>query len=186
MALESAFQDLCERTRRCLDAAQALRLTVVEDRPLRDGALLADWLGDAAEGLVGDLEQAHGAAVEAYRAAALARDLALARRALATCHERTIAASLGYSAELGSYDRLSELIRLGRRRKGEWRAWSGSVREALDACPPPLGDLNQALCSCWQELAERATPPPITVHAIGISSGPPRIDDEPILGRRTP
>ena len=48
MALEAAFDDLGLRTRAALEALLELRVTVVEDRPLRGEAALVDGWSDAA------------------------------------------------------------------------------------------------------------------------------------------
>jgi hypothetical protein len=58
-----------------------------------------------------------------------------------------------YSAKLGSFDRLTELLRVGGR-GGEWLAWAGATKEAIERCRVPLEDAGAALVVCWEELAE--------------------------------
>ena len=165
MALDAAFRELCAQLHTLREALTSLRTTAVEDKPLRGDVVLVDAFGDAADNLLGWLEEALLAAREAEQAVARPTDLDQARRALTICQERFNRIAHRFAADLFLYERIAELVRLGRARGGEWRAWATSVREALDWCRQPLFEVNEALFRCWQELVERVGTPSLTVHA---------------------
>lgn len=154
MPLEKAFYELSVQLRRLRDTFLGVRLTVVEDKPLRDEVVLVDRFGDAVEDVLGWVEEALTATAEAEQAVGNAPDMHRARRALTTCQERFNRLAQQFSSELISYEPIDELTRFGRRRGGEWRRWANTVRESLDQCRQSIQDVNQALFLCWQELAE--------------------------------
>lgn len=168
MALEAAFDDLGLRLRAAHEAVLELRVTVVEDRPLRgDAALVDDW-GDAVEDLAGTAREAVEAADEARRAVGPPPDLDRARRSLSACHERAGRVARAFWSDLASFERVGGLARMARRRRGEWAAWSGSVRVALERCRDPLREADAALLRCWQEIAERVGMTSVTLQATNI------------------
>src|SRR5579871_643615 len=168
MALEAAFDDLGLRMRAALEALLELRITVVEDKPLRPDTALADGWGDAAEDLVGSAREAAEAAVDARRAVGPPADLDRTRRALSACHERSNRIAQAFWSDLATFERVEDLGRLARRRRGEWPAWSESVRVALERCRAPLGETDTALLRCWQEIAERVGMNSVTLTASNI------------------
>jgi hypothetical protein len=85
MTLEAAFEDLCMLLEKLHEGFIGLRTTVVEDRPLDGDSVLVDVFGDAAEELLGWLDEALVAAGEGRQAATYPIDLERARRALTTC-----------------------------------------------------------------------------------------------------
>jgi hypothetical protein len=169
MALEAAFDELRLRLLTARDAILELKVTVVEDKPLRGEAALVDGWGDAVEDLA-------GAAHEAVEAAGLAQqavaghppDIDAARRALACCHALTLRLARRFWSDLASYERVGDLARLARRRRGEWPSWSASVRLALGRCHLPLQDADSALLCCWQEIGERVGMSSVTLSANNI------------------
>jgi hypothetical protein len=144
MALDTTFAPLEQQLGRLCDALDALRLTVVEDRPLDEGTLLVDALGDVAEELLAG----------AREALAHARD-----GALSACHEEYHRVQRRFATDLVSYERIAEIARLGRSRGGEWKAWAGSVRAGAEACRQPLDDTGEALVACWREMSGHAGSP---------------------------
>ena len=168
MALEAAFDDLGFRMRAALEAMLELRVTVVEDKPLRGEAALVDGWGDAVEDLAGTAREAVEAAEEARRALGPPADLDRVRRSLSACHERAVRVARAFWSDLASFERVGDLTRLARRRKGEWLAWSGSVRVALERCGAPLRETDAALLRCWQEIAERVGMNSVTLQATNI------------------
>jgi hypothetical protein len=156
MALETVFEDARLRLRALHEALSSLRTTIVEDKPLQGDVVLVDVFGDAADDLLGLLEEALVAAVEAQQAASAPADLATVRRALVRCQERFNQISARLSFDLLPYERIAELLRFGRTRGGEWRVWAASVKDALDWCRQPVFDVNEALFGCWRELTEQA------------------------------
>jgi hypothetical protein len=168
MALERVFHDLRAALRRLGDALLGLRLTVREDKPLRGDTVLSDCYGDAADDLLGWLQEALQATAEGCPGGGQPLDFHRARRALTACHEGCQRLAQRFAAELVCYQRIADLRLLGRTRRGEWRAWAASVEEALDRCQQPLGEVNQTLFRCWQELAERAGECAVSVQTTNI------------------
>ena len=149
MAIETAFASLEQEMSHLCDALLALRVTVVEDRPLDEGTLLVDALGDLAEELLAGAQEA----------------LVHARKgALPDCHEEVHRMQQRFAADLVSYERISEITRLGRSRGGEWKAWASSVRAGAEACRQPLDETGMALVACWREMAGH-TVSPTNLHA---------------------
>ena len=167
MALEAAFQELVAQLGTLRDSLMGLRVTVVEDRPLVGGVILADTLGDSVEDLLGWLEEALEGAVEGQQAVGHPTDVDRARRSLTACQEQYNRIAHRFSSELISYERMEQLTSLGHQRGRGWLAWTDSVKEALDRCQQPLYDTNQALFFCWREIAERAGMTSVSVQAIG-------------------
>jgi hypothetical protein len=150
-----AFHELSLQLRKLRDTFLGVRLTVVEDRPPRDEVALVDRFGDAVEDIVGWLEEAVAAAVEAEQAVGNPLDIYRARTALTACQERFNRLAQQFASDLVSFERIDDLTRFGRRRGGEWRRWANTVRESLEQCRPPLHEVSEALFVCWQELADR-------------------------------
>lgn len=168
MALESAFESLGLELEKLRDALIGLRITVVEDKPLEGAVMLVDSYCDAAEDAVGWLEESRSSARAALSAVAHPADIASARRALITCHDAYTRISQRFANDLRAYDRMSELTRLGRIRRGEWEAWVGSVKQALDRCQQPMFDVYQAISVCWQEIADRNASTSVSVSTTTI------------------
>jgi hypothetical protein len=141
MAIATAFDSAEQAIRRLCDTLLALRLTVIEDRPLDEGTLLVDALGDSSEAMLTGAQEA----------------LSHAQRGdLPACHEEYHRLQQRFTADLVSYERIAELTRLGRSRGGEWRAWAGGVRAGIEACRQPLDDIGAALLACWREMTASA------------------------------
>jgi hypothetical protein len=155
MTLEAAFQNLGVQCRALCDALLELRLTVVEDKPLAGDVVLVDEFGDAADELLGWLDEAMKATVEGQQAVGYRVEVDRAIRALTTCQERFNHLRRQFSSDLVSYERITELMSVGHERQGEWLAWAHSVKEGLDRCQQPFYDVEHALFLCWQEIAER-------------------------------
>lgn len=144
MTLDATFAALEQEMGRLCDSLQALRMTVVEDRPLEEGTLLVDSLGDLVEELL----------------ATACEGLAHARHgALPACHEEYHRVQRRFTADLVSYERIAEIARLGRSRGGEWKAWADSVRAGADACRQPLDATAEALFACWREMSGHTASP---------------------------
>lgn len=165
MTLEAAFGDLCTHLYKLHEGLIGLRTTVVEDKPLKGDSVLVDVFGNAADDVLGWLDEALGAASEGQQAAGYPIDLECARRALATCQERFNRITHQFTSNLVLYERIAELTRFGRKRRGEWHAWADGVKEALDQCQQPLYEVNQTLFRCWQEMTERVGMTSVSVQA---------------------
>jgi len=168
MALEAAFKDLGVHLHTLCEGLLGLRTTVVEDKPLRGDSVLVDVFGNAADDLLGWSEEALAAAREGQQACRHPIDLHGVQGALTTCQERFNRITYQFSSDLIHYERIAELRRFGRQRGGEWRAWTNSIKEALNECQQLLFDVNQTLFRCWQEMAERASMTFVSVRATNV------------------
>lgn len=168
MALDATFQQLCAQLLALHDVFAGLRTTVREDKPLQDDVVLVDLFGDAADDVLGLIEEALAAARDAQQAALSPATLSQASHGLTICHDRHNQVSHRCSADLLCYERIRELRRFGRRRGGEWRAWSRSVKAALDSCRQPLFEVDDAILRSWHELVERAGLPSVSVQSTTI------------------
>ena len=166
MALETSFNTLSEQLQLLDEALVELHRTVIE-KPLTQDVVLVDVLSDAVDDLSGWLAEARVAATEGTSAAA-SQLLNQVRRALKTSQEKSILIAERLSSDLLCYERIAELMSLGRNRGGEWNVWTRNVKTALDACRAPLYELNQATFSCWLELTERLGTAMVTVQATNI------------------
>jgi hypothetical protein len=168
MPLETTFQDLSTELRKLHDTLVAVRLTVVEDKPVRGEAALVDHLEDTILDMMGLLDEAIKAARAAQKAVGNVTDLNRARRALTVCQQRFHGIERQFADELVSYEKLKDLASLGSERRGEWLPWSNSVKEGIEQCRQPLDGVSKSLTACWQEIAERVGMTSISVQATNI------------------
>jgi hypothetical protein len=166
--LEITFQGLLTELRKLHDMLLAVRLTVVEDKPVRSEAALVDHLEDVILDMMGLLDEATKAGRGAQRAVRNVADLNAARRALTICQERFHRIERQFAESLVSYENLKDLTGLGTERRGEWLPWSNSVKQGIEQCREPLDGVSKALANCWQEIAERVGMTSITVQATNI------------------
>jgi hypothetical protein len=167
MALEATFRQLSVSLHKLHDALNALHVTV-GDKPPDDEAALADGLENAVLDLMGTLHEARKSSMEARRAVGAPVDLDRARRALMVCQKCFHRMEQTFAAELVSYERLSELARLGRARRREWLPWAGSTKAGIEQCREPLELTSKALAGCWEELAERLGTTNISMQATNV------------------
>jgi hypothetical protein len=176
--LETTFRELFTELRKLHDTLVAVRLTVVEDKPLKGEAALVDYLEDTILEMMGLLDESLKAARAAQKAVGNVMDLNAARRALTACHERFHRIEQQFAVELISYEKLKDLASLGSERRGEWLPWSNSVKEGIEQCRQPLDGASKALAACWQEIAERVGMTSVSVHATNIGQKiVPKLED---------
>jgi len=168
MALEATFRELFSELRKLHDTLVAVRLTVVEDKPLRSESALVDRLEDTILDMMGSLDEALKAARAAQKAVSGATDLNGTRRALVVCQERFHRIERQFADDLVSYETLKDLASLGSERRGEWLAWAGSVRDGVEQCREPMDGISRSLARCWQEIAERVGTTSISVETSNI------------------
>lgn len=168
MALEAIFRELLSELRKLQDTLVAVRLTVVEDKPVRGDAALVDQFEDTILEIMGSLDEGLKAARSAQKAVGHPTDLDGARRALAICQERFHRIEQQFAAELISYEKLKDLASLGSERRGEWLPWANSVKQGIEQCRQPLDAANKALAACWQEIAERVGMTSVSVRSTNI------------------
>lgn len=167
MTLETASKELGAQLQTLREEIIGLRTTIREDQPMEDDTVLVDMFGDAADDMMGWLEEAMATARDGQQAAERQLDLDRAWRALTTCQQQF--SQIEYRLfDLLSYDRLAPLMRFGRQQGGEWQAWTSSVKAALDHCQSPIYDVSEALFRCWQEIGERAGLTSVSVQATNI------------------
>ncbi|HKY04691.1 MAG TPA: hypothetical protein VJQ56_07375 [Blastocatellia bacterium] len=167
MALEGSFRELSLRLEALRDGFVEFRTTAL-DKPVEGDVVLVDLLGDAADDLLGWVEEAMEACAQARQALAYPTDLDRARRALITCQKKFNLAVYRFSSDLLVYERMAELTSLGEERKGEWLVWANNVKGALELSRQPFYESNEALFLCWQELAERIGVGSVSVQATNI------------------
>lgn len=155
MAIEAVFQNLVDKFAALQEALESLRLTAVEDRPLRDEVLLVDRLANTIDDLQGWVKEAAEAAGRTLPASRHPFDAHRLREALSLANNRFIQLEYKFLSETISHDEINELSLFGLRRGREWLGWTGSVIQALDQCRAPLRELDEALLLCWRELCER-------------------------------
>jgi hypothetical protein len=175
--LEAVFGGLFTELRKLHDTLVAVRLTVVEDKPVRGDAALVGHLGDTILEIMGTLDGALKSAATAQTAVANVMDLNAARLALTVCQERFHRIEQQFATELFSYEKLKDLACLGTERRGEWLRWSNSVKDGIEECRQPLDGASKAVAQCWEEIAERAGMTSIGLHTTSIG--------QQIITRRT-
>ena len=167
MALEATFRELQVSLHKLHDALNGLQVGF-GDKPLNDGAALADGLENAALDAMGVLQEARKAALNARAAVGSPVDLDRAWRALTICQERFHSIEKQFSEDLLSYEKLRELERLGSKRGGEWLPWASSTKKGIDDCRQPLEEASLSLGRCWQEIAEHAGATSVSVRTTNI------------------
>lgn len=168
MAIDTAFPELRRRLEQLRDCLDGLRLTVVEDKPLVGDVALIDHRTDVIEDLLSAVREAIRAANRGRRATKPPLKLDVARAALCQCQESVSNLGQRLGADLTSYERMSEIVGLGRHRGGEWRAWASEVTQAIRQCEPSVQAVTQALFTCWRELAEHAATATVSVRATAV------------------
>lgn len=145
MALEATFRSLSVCLHHLHDALNELQVTV-GDKPLDESAL-ADGVEATVLDLMGTLQEARRAALDARKGVDHPPDFDRARRALALCRERFHHIEQQFAADLVSYEKLEELARLGNERRA-WLAWSSTVKQGIEQCRQPFAQTNTALAAC--------------------------------------
>ncbi len=168
--MESKFQEVVSQCDQVCEALNALRMTVIEDRPLKDVVKLVDRIGDDVEDLLGAVQEMRQAASEAQLAATHPIDAEQVRRALTCCHTKFNDCTRRLFSDLAGYETVEEIVSLGRQRGGEWQAWARLVQDTLKECQQSLFAVSEPLVECWQTITERAGLQSITVQSTGIGS----------------
>jgi len=168
MALAAALDQVLASLQAMREALLDVRIAAIEDKPRRGDVVLVDVFGDAADELLGWLEDAVSEIGIARQAIEHGPDLYHVRRELIGCQQYYQRIALRFSFDLLSYARMAELMSCGRTRGDAWRGWANGLKNALERCRQPLYDLDQALFECWQELTERMGAASVSVQATNI------------------
>ena len=167
MALEAAFDKLCSDLRKLREMLHDVDVNV-GDRPEAEGVLLVDDMSDGVTELVGLSEECLSTAEEARRAAGPPFEPNQMRRSLADSQKQFHILSRHLFSNLLSYDRTSALVRFASKNRPAWRGWVDSLRQGLDKSQPAVEAVEEAYFQCWQEIAERVTTSPVTLHTTNI------------------
>lgn len=149
MSLETVSKQLTTHLRDLQEAVTALRLTVVEDKPASH--IIVDQLSNAIDDVLGCSEEAVTVVLRASNRRLT--PIELARQTL-VCQRLMINARERLNTELASYEIITQLIGLGKERRGEWFAWTSSVKEAIEQCQDPMQNCSDTLVKCWQEVVD--------------------------------
>jgi hypothetical protein len=155
VALEEHFADLVKAWRQLNETVQALRITAVEDQPAEGAVLLIERCADAAEDLLGWSALGLSAGADAQQGIGVIPNVSRARHSLKNSQQHFGKLDDQFFV-FASYECVSDLVRFGRRRRGEWLAWVHSMREAISRCREPIQQVRDALVSCWDGLTEHS------------------------------
>lgn len=172
MSLRMEFQSLGTELERLHEVFSDLR-RLLDDHPSKgDKVLLLDAFGDAVEDLLGWLEESLQACAPLLSSEPGRReqdfDVNVARHALVVCQDQFNRQLQRFSSDLVSYEKVAQLLQLGRERSGEWQTWAKGIKMELETCQQHLYLTNQALFHCWVEIAERIGMTSVSVRATNI------------------
>jgi hypothetical protein len=154
--LETRLETLYMRTHRLAESLGEVRTTIREDHPSSDDSVLVDMFGDAVDDLLGWVAESQDSVLAAQQALTVPINVDHVRKGLLACHQTCQRVEHRFVCDVVRYERIAGLMRLGRERGGEWRAWAAGVKEGLERCHQPLADLDSALLDCWLDLSERS------------------------------
>lgn len=170
--MQTEFQRLGAQMKRLRGGLADLRRLIDDHPPHGDQVLLLDAFGDAVDEMRGWLEEARRASAPAQAAPKAKGDQGfdqnLARQALCVSQDQFNRVSHRFAFDLVSYDRVAELLRLGRERGGEWQTWAKGIKAELERCQQHLYHTSQALFRCWLEIADRVGLTSVSVQSTNI------------------
>jgi len=167
MTFVSSLDLLYQRLQKLITELNGLRTMVMEDKP-DDSSAQPEAIGEITDDLLGWLQESLNTCQQARKAVDYPLNLALAQHQLYQCQNSFDRVLHRFFVELARYDRIIELVRVGRSRGSAWQRWSAAVRRTLDACYLPLFDVHNAFRLCWQEFMERGASVYLSAHAITI------------------
>jgi hypothetical protein len=168
MTIEATFKSLLAHFGALRETLQNLRITVVEDRPLGDAVVIIDRMSDAIDDLNGWLQESSEAVGRASKAANYPIDGPCAIACISEASSRFGQLHHQWFLGLASYPQMADLAALARSRGREWRAWSDSVRQAMDQASHAMNEIQSMLLISWQELAERLSAGSVSVRTTNI------------------
>jgi hypothetical protein len=182
MAIDRAFQLLCERLSLLKEAVDELQLNVSgdyypqnsTDQPIDGDAvreqppLPVQQLADAVSELQGALEEAQHAAAGAQQAVRYPRRLLDTQLALIVIQRCMNAVLKIFFQDVNAYASIQRLIAMGRRKGGKWPQWVALVKTVIETCQSPLYETFQALFECWQELTDKMSAKGVSLQTTNI------------------
>ncbi len=154
VGLDRALKKLQVAVRDATGVANELRVNVAEDHPLTDEVHLVRQLDDRVTELIGRLREAAAALVPVTPGEKISPALDGVGRALLDCQSALDTATADYWNTIHTYDMYVEIERLARLRRGEWRAWAGTVNDAIERCEPALANATHKLHACWAAVVD--------------------------------
>ncbi len=165
MTLEAAFTELHMCIEQLEQTLDTLLWAVVQAQPeAEQGHVLVDRYDAATHDLLGLTADMRLALRFQAKSAGPLR-VESARAGLTFCQDHFNRLSGRCYGELVSFEWIDALHTLARTRGGEWAIWVQGVTDALNQCPQPLYDVNQALFCCWCHLVDRASHLGVTRHS---------------------
>lgn len=178
MALEATFRGLTAAFRELYDVVNRLHISM-EDKLDEDGTAVALDLSDLTLKMMGNIHDAHRAALKASRSLRDPAKTDQARRGLILCQEHFHLIEQDYAANMLSYKILRELARI-HGRYPKLAEWVDNARKDIEQCRVLLEKTSKALAACWQELVESGGKISIAVT----NTGQKIIAREPLVDER--
>jgi hypothetical protein len=175
MALDRAFQDLCDRLHALETGLDELSSAVLHSKPAEGRAnagpnkehYLADLLWEMVAEMQGQQKEASEAAAEAKRAVDPPLNLDRAWRMLKVSQGAANLIGRQYSLDMVSYERVHDLMTL-RAEHPEWAGWVEAQLIHLEQLGKQISDANEAFLPCWQEIAERVGMTSVSVQTTNV------------------
>jgi hypothetical protein len=156
MSLTGGLTELCARWQALHEHLSALRLTVVEDRPLGLDLALVDRRADALDDVIGLVEEGLSNAREAREFLIPPADVASFHRSLLCSHQKQTMLQERLWSGLLSHERIAEVSDAARRHGGEWVPWARRVQEDLRHCPHKALEVGMSLIECWRAVVDQS------------------------------
>jgi hypothetical protein len=143
-------------------AFDSLSWAIVQGQPQTEqGHALADYYDEAVTEMTGWIEAARSA-LACDDQTTDAPEFAARRAGLILCQQNFNQVSSRFYCDLVSFERLSELDELARRKGQQWADWVRGVKDALGQCHQPLYELSQTLLQEWGALTGQGSSSAIT------------------------
>jgi hypothetical protein len=154
MGIEGAFAQLSQRITQLRDGLQQ-DCTVFDDCPHSHS--LVDKLCNAAQDILGWVEEARVAVAKGHKALEVNNDLDTARRRLQVCQRLIDQISRHAGSVLFANETCSELKQLSRLKSkfGDWHGYATAASETITQLKSHLELVQAAAAECWQEIASR-------------------------------
>jgi len=181
MSLELAFELLRNRLRSLTEEVEELHVNAAEFFPPSRRAARgngdqrkerppspAESLAENALVLQGDLQTALIALEKIFPAIRPPRNLQRAQSGLSEFHQFLNEALIRFRTEVAEPNKLKNLSAMARDRGKAWLNWMTLVHTIINTLREKMLETWQALCQCWEELAEKLSDGAVSVQATNI------------------